>query len=92
MFPDIIALSEGKIIVGEMKPRLSRDDFSKLLAILGSDQARERLLMLVSRRLKRSVDAQIKCILCHSEAHVDRLPSVEQWIFSESALYIVEAG
>lgn len=56
VFPDVLAVLDGAIFVGEMKPRFSKSDKTKLNELRSSSDGLESIRSVVSRYLNRSFE------------------------------------
>ena len=89
VFPDILAIRNGIIWVGEMKPKFDQADHEKL--ILLHTLAEQEIRSLCERVMKSDLsDHTANYVLCHSDSASLACPSIYQWIFQPGSQDPVE--
>lgn len=87
VFPDVLAIYNHSILVGEIKANFSIADKRKLVALENSDSAREAIRRIVSAILKEPVDQlAIRFALMHSDERATRDEQIEQFCFLPQGL------
>lgn len=85
IFPDLIALNQESIIVGEIKPKFSNADKIKLLDIQKSVDGEKCIRSLVYRVSKINVESfTIKFLLVHGDESAIPDPDIVQLILTEN--------
>lgn len=83
IFPDMLALKDRTVWVGEFKPMLDMADYAKLqdLALSGGDA----VLDLCVRVTKGNCPIEeVRYTLCHGENNTHPVPATYQWVFNAS--------
>jgi hypothetical protein len=81
VFPDLICLSEDNIIVGEIKPKYSARDKSKLNELENSIDAEKTILKICMKRSDIPDSSyKIKYILIHGDISSYQVDGITQWI------------
>ena len=94
IFPDLIAVRRGEILIGEAKSDFSESDMHKLLEIERSVVCREKIQRLISRVLKiESSTFEVQCILIHGNKSSPNNQLIRQLILtSDEGFFWKEAG
>lgn len=89
IYPDVLALFEGMIWVGEMKPRFSLADKRKLIELRTSSDGIDSVRSVVSRYLRTPCDGfPLSFCLFHGDVHADEDPEIAQLCFGADGTVI----
>jgi hypothetical protein len=92
IFPDLLAIHEKNILIAEIKPKYSRDDEIKLLAIKDSINGFEKIRNIVIRRLGHFYkEYPIRLMLVHGQSQ-SVSSQVDQLILTSKGAYILAAS
>lgn len=81
VFPDLLAIKDDLLWIGELKPAYDADDHNKLKALRAYGES--ELLDLCERVTKgQHKITSVNYVLCHAEQSSNRCHSVYQWIFN----------
>jgi len=69
VFPDLLAIHNNELLIGEIKPKYSEADELKLIAIKNSVGGFDQVRKLFSRRINENLtNFQIKLLLIHAQS------------------------
>jgi hypothetical protein len=80
VFPDLLAIRNGCLWVGELKPRFDCRDYKKLILLRANGERQLREICVRATRDDHKI-CQVNYVLCHSEGSSPACPLVFQWIF-----------
>lgn len=84
VFPDLLAVRNGIVWVGEMKPKFDQADHDKLANLHAF--AEQEIRSLCERVMKIDLaDHTVNYVLCHSDNTSLACPSTYQWIFGATS-------
>lgn len=90
IFPDVVALKNNIILLGEVKEFFDFEDEKKLLEIFNSSLAQERLKKNISIRLNlHKHDLKIVYVLIHSDINSQKLHEIYQLVFDGKVFSII---
>ena len=82
IYPDLLAIFEGAIWVGEMKPRFSNSDKQKLLELQMSQDGETVVRSAISRNLRSCCDGiPVRYCLLHGDVNASADPAITQLCF-----------
>ena len=88
IFPDLIAVFNDNIIIGEIKPKYSINDEAKLLSLLDSVNASDKIRSLINRYLDFDIkDMPIRMTLIHGDDGVG-VKKIDQLILGKNNYWI----
>ena len=91
IYPDLIAIVEGAIWVGEMKPRFSLADKEKLLKLQMSQDGEIVVRSAVSRNLRSSCDGlPVRYCLFHGDVNASADSAIAQICFGADGSFIAK--
>tara|TARA_B100001115_G_C15771244_1_gene378469 strand:- start:234 stop:710 length:477 start_codon:yes stop_codon:yes gene_type:complete len=91
IFPDFLGVIKNNILLGELKPKFSKDDFLKLKDFQESKDGYRNLLNLLKRRSNLNFnesDIAVHLLLIHSQESATSKESIKQVIFLTDSEFI----
>tara|TARA_B100000886_G_scaffold75680_1_gene49017 strand:- start:719 stop:1195 length:477 start_codon:yes stop_codon:yes gene_type:complete len=91
IFPDFLGINKNNILLGELKPKFSKDDFLKLKDFQKSKDGYRNLLNLLKRRSSLNfskLDIAVHLLLIHSQVSAIPKESIKQVIFLTNSKFI----
>lgn len=89
IYPDLLAIFEGAIWVGEIKPRFSKSDKEKLLELQLSEDGETVVRSAVSRNLRSPCDGiPVRYCLLHGDVNATADPAIAQICFGADGSFI----
>jgi hypothetical protein len=90
IYPDVLAIFEGAIWVGEIKPRFSNADKEKLLELQMSQDGEAVVRSTVSRNLRLTCDEiPVRYCLFHGDVNASADPAIAQLCFcADGSLHV----
>lgn len=90
-FPDLLCFSNQEILVGEIKPKFSLKDKTKLLGIMNSPDATRTIRDLLSRNAGKNLGGlPLTFVLIHAEEAAPPDDILRQLIVLPSKVYFIE--
>lgn len=91
IYPDLLAIFEGAIWIGEMKPRFSNSDREKLLALQMSQDGEAVVRSVISRNLRSACEGiPIRYCLIHGDLNASADSAVVQLCFGADGSFLVK--
>lgn len=89
IFPDLVAYKPTEVLIGEIKPKFSEEDYVKLSSIFESSRISQQLRKNLSRRLKGLTNNfVITPLLVHGDQRATAHPKIDQLILGSTGYYI----